>query len=141
MKKRLKYLVYPEIQVPLIMVNIVANLFFFSLALSRIDNFFKMLKDLGARSGVTDPYFQFLDAQKKNINLELTFVLIFSMAISTIVMLWLSHRLAGPLKRIESQLKKMSESGKGELIVLREKDYFKNMSVYLNSIINRSNNK
>ena len=137
MKIRLKYFVYPQFQSALLLANAVVNLFLFTFFSVRVRIFFESLFKAGKSAGLQEGhiYFQFIDIQKANLKFEFGIAIFISLTLTSILTLWLSHRIAGPLVRLRDHLKSTAEKGVYQTLEFREKDYFQDLPGYLNSAI------
>lgn len=63
-----------------------------------------------------------------------TVTLLFITAATIVTVLFISHKIAGPMFRFQKELKKIGEGDLTINIVLRKKDQFKNMAESLNSM-------
>ncbi len=68
-------------------------------------------------------------------------VVVLSSALAVIFMMFVSHRVAGPLFRLERTIREMGEGKIPLKVNLREKDEFKQLAEVVNSVIGRMEEK
>lgn len=139
MKLRKKYFNYPQLQWALLTINIIVNSFLFTILSVRVKLFFDSLIDLGNQSGFDENhvYFQFLKSQQEYLKFEFSLAFLISLVVSSALVLWISHRLAGPLLRLREHLSKIAETGVYSKIIFRKSDYFQDLSNNLNEALDR----
>ena len=137
MKIRLKYFVYPQFQAALLLANVIINLCLFTFLSVKVQLFFESLIQNGKSAGFIDGhiYYEFINSQRSHLKSEFLIALVVSLILTSIFTLWLSHRLAGPLVRLKNILKSTAESGVYKSFKFRDKDYFREIPVYLDQAI------
>jgi len=137
MKIRLKYFVYPHFQTALLLANVIINLFLFTFLSVRVQFFFDSLLEAGKSAGFGEGhiYYQFINIQRSHLKFEFGVAITVSLILTSVLTLWLSHRLAGPLVRLKNLLKVTADSGVYKNIKFREKDFFKDIPEHLNQAI------
>lgn len=139
MKLRIKYFNYPQLQWALLMINFIVNSFLFTFLSVRVKMFFDSLVDVGMQSGFDENhvYFQFLKSQQDYLKFEFGLAFLISLVVSSALVLWTSHRLAGPLLRLREHLRQIAETGTYSKITFRKNDYFQDLSNNLNQALDR----
>ena len=134
MKIRLNYFVYPEFQGSLLLINLVVNFFLFSYISIRVQSFFDVLVENGKSLGIPygHTYFQFIENQRMYLRSEFNLGIMVSLLGTSLLTLWISHKLAGPLVRLKNHLVKTALEGRYKPLTFRENDYFKELPLELN---------
>jgi hypothetical protein len=145
-KKRFfkNYLIYPKFQIPLIIVGqvpFIATLLFLNWriydALNRIEN---LALDLGLPR--SHQIFDILHIQGRTIDRVFQIATISCSLISLIVLLILSHRLAGPLYRLRLHLRELvTNRNKNREVHFRKGDFLVEMEPDLNTVFANYNPK
>ena len=94
-------------------------------------------KGLQAGLQQTHPFFHLIDEQSATMNWIFLFaaLLVFAMLIAH--GLYLSHRVAGPISRIEKYARDLSEGKDPGNLTFRKSDYFRELQEPMNSIPRR----
>jgi hypothetical protein len=139
MKFRLKYFIYPQFQSSLLLANILSNLIVFALIYSQIYSLFESLESTGHSINLPQGhiYFQFIEMQKSNIIWSTLMFVTLSILLTSILTLWFSHRLAGPLVRLKKHLSETIQLGQYHELNFRKGDYFSDLPEILNEAIKR----
>lgn len=100
---------------------------------------FDLLREMGreARLPESHAYFKFISMQAELLYQHLAIALIVAFFVSTVVTLFLSHRLAGPIVRLKGHFIRIAESGKAERIQFRKNDFFLDLPPIVNSALER----
>jgi len=142
--KRRQYLVNPGFQLRFMLyLSIAVSI---GLAILYLSNYFyfDVLSSEGRELGLdpSHPYYEFIQDQRRLLNRT---YLIVSVAVFIGLMifgLFLSHRVAGPIYRIESYLKQVT---KGEVhlrpVTLRKGDFFPELADIVNDTIDHMSNE
>lgn len=104
--------------------------------------FFQQMRLKGVSMGLDEqhPFFQLISTQR-DLFLPLAFTTIIALSIVMIfVGFFISHKIAGPIKKIESHLDNEIAVKNGEPIVLRRKDYFRDLAAKVNLLLERAKN-
>jgi hypothetical protein len=132
-----KLLIYPQFQIPLVGLNLAAigvSLLVFWVA---AQNTLRDLQPAGALSGIDiDFYRRFLEYQSsqfRNMFLSATAV---SVAFSTLVTLFLSHRIAGPMVRLRSYFHALKDGADPiPQLAFRDRDFLGDIPPLVNEAI------
>lgn len=105
--RRRNYLIHPRFQLTIVFVNLICGLLGFVCVLLVMKSFFGEMVNLGRQAGFpTDhAYFQFLDLQLRSLGPKLLLVFAFSIAVSSVLSVWISHRAVGPIYKLISHLR------------------------------------
>lgn len=95
--------------------------------------FFWNLKNRGLRVGIPEGhvFYQFLLNQKHDLDILFISLAVFNLITLIIVGFFISHRIAGPLKKLELFLGNPSD---GEKLKFRDKDFFKELETVANQL-------
>jgi hypothetical protein len=136
-KNRSEILISPKFQ--LSVINYVVILFTFVLIVFYLVNllFIYTLKQKGLAAGLPleSEYFYFLD---KSFHLMSIFYLASSLVLLIVIYFFglrLSHRIAGPLYKIDKTIDSVINEGNEQTITLRKNDYFKEHAEKINDLI------
>lgn len=133
-RKKKNLLIYPRFQLALLATNALAMLVAFGLAGFQVLRSYSKLRGLGDSIHLTQghPYFKFVELQSETVITYLAagaaMAFLFSLALTLLV----SHRLAGPLVRLKSHLRRITESGEVTPIQFRKRDYFEDLPPLVN---------
>ena len=132
-----KILIYPHFQVKLIIANL---LLIFGIILAvgiQVHSTFNHLKEMGNEVGLAQshPYFEFVSYQSNLINNGLLVVFIISAIISTVIIFYLSHRVAGPIVRLIRFFKDLRSTGEIQPLKFRKNDYFTELTSEVNTAL------
>jgi len=101
--------------------------------------FFYSFKQIGVQTGFpeTHVFFKFLAEQQATMNIIFLITTVIALAAIVIGGLYLSHRIAGPLKRLENYFKKMEQNALPDNIKSRKNDFFPELFQALDQCIKR----
>jgi len=138
-KLRKKLLIYPRFQLTLIGINSLILGIMFTLISLQVSQVMRVLGRTGADLHLdsSHPYFQFLKIEANLLNTYLAWGFFVSAGISSLAILFVSHRVAGPMVRLGNYLKKIPEEGGGPLTPLqfRKGDFFSDLPPLVNSAL------
>ena len=141
MKIRKRYIIIPNVQWTLVLVNLIGLIFFFGISTLFVCYSFSQMIDLGHQSHLPEShvYYQFITAQLKDLIKYLLLSLCCTGAIGTVFFIWFSHHLVGPIVGLTSYLKKYKESQKEGLqlkpLKVRKGDYFQELAESINEVL------
>ncbi len=138
-KLRLKILIYPKFQLRLIISSVLLNLTAFLILYLNVDYFFDSLLNAGQMAGAIsgDPFFTFVQNQKEKLTQLIVLSLILSTLITSIIILWISQKIAGPLYRLQVYLKYTIETGDIKKLSFRKGDYFLEIADLINELLKK----
>ena len=137
---RTKFLIGPKLQAKFLMAFIFSN---FLVALGFLYSAIRFIDVFQLRAtevGIPDGHFFYLFlAEQKQTLLLLTFLgIIFTLAITTLLTLYLSHKIAGPVYRIEYDLTEMFKTNQFKEIKIRQGDDLQEVVTLINKLIKKS---
>jgi hypothetical protein len=138
-----KLLIYPRFQIKLILANI-ALIIGVILAIGfQVNRSFLHLKEVGDKVGLAPnhPYYEFIKYQNQIINHNLFYAFVISAIISTLIMFYYSHRVAGPIVRLIGFFKDIKNGGELKPLSFRKDDYFTELTLEVNSALDSLNSK
>ena len=129
-----KYLIYPKFQLTLVMANT------FMMTMICLAIYFGAK---GAFNNIPNnhPYYNFLEYQAQHIYKHLFVCFMIGMIFSNLVIITISHKVAGPIVRLKNNFISMQEHGEIEKIIFRKGDFFSELPEIINSALTRVKNK
>ena len=130
-----KYLVYPKFQLVVILVNAFVTIVMFGFVGYQVVRSHIQLEGLvrSTRLPAQNLFNQMLTLQLKNLLLNLGVALFFSLMITSLITLFLSHRLAGPMIRLKNFFSGIQRTGDfPDLITFRNGDFFEDLPPVIN---------
>ena len=144
-KLRKNLLIYPKFQLTLIGINSFVLAGMFLVISFQISNAVKTLTQSGTDLHLepTHPYFAFLHAVTHLLNTYLRWGFLACAVVSSIAILLVSHRVAGPMVRLRGYFKDISEKGSESAFPLkfRKGDFFTDIPPAVNSAFDKVLNK
>ena len=140
---RIKYLSYPKFQLTLIALNIFIIFGISTPMLTSVYYSLNKLKTMGQEAGIPSEhvYYRFLNLQEGIIESSLVWAAIVGIVISTIISIFISHRVAGPMVRLREHFKEIAETGKITPVKFRKGDYFSEVPVEINRALDQISKK
>lgn len=141
LNRRKKYLIYPPFQLALLLANVISVLACLAVFATLLGTSFNEMIQLGQQAGFPEghPYFQFLSVQGATVVHRLLAAVSICLVLNTVLFIWLSHRLVGPIYGMKLYLLRAIEAKKrGETvppITFRKNDFFKDLAVHLNEAL------
>jgi hypothetical protein len=138
LKFRKRLLVYPQFQLILISVNSILILGSFGLTLWEASRTFKEFQQIGQtiRLPENHAYFKLIDFQASSLYSNMILAFFAAIALSAVVTLVLSHRLAGPIVRLRSYFLDIAKTGKVRgALNFRHGDYFGDLPTAVNGAL------
>jgi len=151
-KKRKVFLVYPEFQIPLILINIAILAVVLAVIGYQSHRSFLELKEMGVEANLSTghPYFKFVEMHTRQFyqNLGLGFGV--GILSSTFLTLLLSHRLAGPIVRLKRYFEQIlrvdaetppASNATVQPLQFRKSDFFAELAPLVNRAVETLKNK
>ncbi len=141
-KKRLRLLIYPKFQLTLLFGNFLLMLTVLGSVYFSVHRSFENLASNGVKAGLTSdhPYFQLLTYQFEHIAKNLIGAFLIGGALSTVWMLILSNKLAGPILRLKGYFQNLTLYNY-KTVEFRKGDFFTELPPLINSAFDRVINK
>ena len=143
-KMRLKWVVFPRFQLALVLMNAAIMICAFGFSGIQVFRSFENLKKMGAGVGLapSHPYFGFLTLQCHTVISYLAVAFIISLVLCTVVTLYVSNRLAGPIVRLRSHFREIAEGRPVQPLHFRKGDFFADLPPIVNEALRSlENNK
>ena len=121
---RIRFLVYPRVQLALLAVHTVVYATF--LAMLELQHRSSIAAMLG------NAQFDFVELKLQNTWYFWAIASLFVYTAGAILLIAISHKMAGPILRTRDHLEKIAISGDYEPILFREKDYFSELPASIN---------
>jgi hypothetical protein len=140
---RKKFLIFPKFQVPVLVVNLSVIFVMAGIIWIGMQNAFSDLKPAaGLSDGEREFYLRYLEYQAFNLQRSLLWALGVGVVVSTICTVVITHRFSGPLLRLRSYFKDLSQDGKPiPQLSFRDGDYLSDLPPLINDAIERSVNQ
>ncbi|HLE13021.1 MAG: hypothetical protein A2504_17600 [Bdellovibrionales bacterium RIFOXYD12_FULL_39_22] len=136
-KMRKKLLIYPKFQLVLLVVNAATITTCLAFVVFQIISFFNHMRELGVSAGFGEfhAYFKFIRLQEETIISNLLVALLLAIIFSTIVYVFLSHKVSGPIVRLQSFFSAIAEKGTFSKLSFRKNDFFDELPPIINSAL------
>lgn len=131
-----KYLVYPKFQLVVILINAAVTAVMFGFVAYQVVRSHIHLENLvrSTRLPAQNLFNQMLTLQLKSLLINLGVALFFSLLLTSVITLLLSHKLAGPMIRLKSYFENISKTGEfPDQIQFREGDFFEELPPIINN--------
>lgn len=104
---------------------------------------FEKLHQFGVDShyGPTHPYFDFILKLKISMMTNLNWILLFSVVLSTIMSVYYSHKVVGPLHRLKLFFTDVANGSEKHTVNFRKGDYFSDLPEFINRAIAKVKSK
>lgn len=140
-RSRRGWLIYPRFQLTLVAMNTGVLLAVFAVLSIQLNRAFGQLRQSGIdlNLGESHPYFKFLTLQAQTVVTYLGWGFVLATVISSLGILMISHRLAGPIVRLNGYLKRISDEGPRAVTPLkfRKGDFFSELAGSVNQAFSR----
>lgn len=138
-QRRTKFIVYPKFQYTLIIVNLMTLSLFTFATFNLIYFSFNKLISTGNEAGLnpSHPFFTFVENQRSEIFTTLGIGLTVFFILSSIVITYFSHKLAGPLVRLKEYLIAEKHNHKQSPLEFRKNDYFSELPEIINNALEK----
>lgn len=134
-KTRMKLLIYPKFQLSLIWVNgIIMSFTLGAVGLQALRTHDQM-QQIGRSAHLPEnhPYFKFIELQSNALFSNLAVAMIAGFAVSTLLTLVISNRLAGPILRLEKYFRQIAKGTRPvPKLTFRRGDYFEELPPAVN---------
>ena len=138
--RRKVYLINPKFQLKFVSIFSIALIFIFITLTITINYFFFQFREMGIAVNLSQDhiFFKFLKEQQLQLNILFILMGCFSLILSTIGGIFLSHKIAGPLYRFCSDIAQMKKNNLKE-IKFRKNDFFPEVANEFNKFLGRIN--
>lgn len=144
-KRYLKnYLVYPKFQLNLVLIGVLISAISFFVLSFEIHQSFEYLMNIGQRLNFKSDsgYFKLLETQKALLTKNLIFVGLISAFFSSIISIYVSHRIVGPIYRLRKYFQDAKIEGGPKLpLKFRDNDYFEDLPKTINDVLFKEEKK
>jgi hypothetical protein len=133
---RKRFLIYPRFQLSLLGMNVVVTATIFAFVILQARKSYSHLKQLGLDVGLPagDLYFRFLDLQAGTLFSNIAIAMALGLLVSLGAMLYLSHRVAGPITRLHGHFDQILEHPQLESdLKFRKGDFFSELPQKINA--------
>ena len=138
-KLRLKFMIYPKLQYSLIL-SVMWILILSDLIIGiQVLRSFRELREMGEKIGLTSghPYFTFIEYHEHSLSTSLAWACGISIFVSFFLILFISHRVAGPIVRLKSYFNGIATEGWKTKLQFRKGDFFSDLPEVINKALER----
>lgn len=137
------YLIYPKFQLSLVFIGILISAITFFVLSFEIHQSFDYLTSIGERLNFKSDsgYFKLLNTQKDLLTKNLIFVGLISAFLSSIISIYISHRIVGPIYRLRKYFQDAKTHGVTTPLKFRDNDYFEDLPKTINDVLFDENKK
>lgn len=135
--RRSKYLINPNFQFKVIMYLLLLTIIAFSSVYIVYSHYYSTLVDEGVKLGLNNQhaYFKLIGKQRDLLFNFMIYLFIFLATLIFVSGIYFSHRIAGPLHRLQLYFKKR-EMQEGKELKFRKNDYFQEIPEVINDYFN-----
>lgn len=140
MRSQRNLLIYPKFQIALILTNAATVLISLILIFFQNWKFNHHFVEMGQQVGLVPnhAYFKFIETQRNQLLLYTSIGFLFTFVVSSVLVLIISHRLAGPIVRLNTYFKEISNSGEvSGPIQFRKTDFFQDLMSSVNKALKK----
>lgn len=136
-KSRKIYLINPQFQMRFVAFNILSSLLVILLVIGMLYYFFNHYQNLGIQNGIPSDhiFFDFLREQRNFITIALAVVAVAITAVQVILGIFFSHRVAGPIYRMNRHMQDITAGSEKMTFQVRQGDFFSELADNFNSMI------
>lgn len=136
---RRKLLVYPSFQLGMVAINSgILLAAFFGVGVQASRSFSALRREgIEANLPLDHSYFHFIQYQESHLYTYLLLGVLLGFAVSLMVTLAYSQRLAGPIVRLKAYLGQVAETGRRLPLEFREEDFFQDLPYLVNEAFDR----
>lgn len=133
------YIIYPKFQWKLIQYFLVLGMFTSGVFYGAVWYFFEMFESRGIKVGIPKHhvFYDFINDLHSEMNIIFAVTTIFIFLILIIAGVLISHKVAGPIYRMEADLLEMAQTKKFRPIKFREGDFFMNLATNFNKLLKK----
>ena len=134
---RMRFLIYPKLQLSLIFSGMGVLALSYVFIAIQVYRSFHELKGLGEQIGLPagHPYFEFIQFHEHALSVSLYIAGVISCLVSFVLLLVLSHRVAGPIVRLKGYFEAMSREGWKTRLTFRKGDFFSELPEVINQAL------
>lgn len=131
------YLIYPKFQLSLVAVGILISAITFFVLSFEIHQSFNYLTGIGEQLNFKSDsgYFKLLNSQKNLLTKNLIYVGLVSAFLSSIISIYISHRIVGPIYRLRKYFQDAKTDGVKTPLKFRDNDYFEDLPKTINEVL------
>jgi hypothetical protein len=134
---RRKFLIMPSFQLTLILWNALITIAIFIIVLLQVNLSMREMKKMGDNAGFhpENPFFKFIDEIGTRFYSHVSIAFLVGLIVSTLMTIYISHKMAGPLYRMRTYFQKISDDGQVKDISFRKGDYLSDFAVIINAAL------
>jgi hypothetical protein len=136
-RKLTNIFIYPQFQFVLLLAHIIVSAATIILIRINVSSVFNRLSDLGKKIQLPQDhaYYNFIQNSQNMMEINLNWVFGFSILLTVITSLYLSHKVVGPIQRLRSYFKNMAATGRVDWLTFRRGDFFKDLPPQINEAL------
>ncbi len=138
-RKLSNYFIYPSFQFALLISNIFVSGVTILIVRFKVNEVFDKLFETGKTIKLPSdhPYFNFINNSKSMMALNLNWALGFSIFLTIICSIYISHKAVGPIYQLKKYFKNMQNGDKKTELTFRRGDYFDDLPEIINSALKK----
>lgn len=138
-KFRKNWIIYPAFQLRLILANLLVMLVVLGCTFFAIKKSYQNLhtEGISAQLAADHPYFGFVNYQSDMVFSYLGIAFFVAFILSTIVSIYVSHKVAGPIVRLRGHFKRIADGDSVEKVAFRKGDFFSDLPEEINKALEK----
>lgn len=134
---RKNYIIYPKFQLRLISINLGIVLLTLATVAGQIYYSFNAVSGIGKEKGLPEnhPFFRFINIQLSELFTMFAIVAVVALILTTLFSIWYSHKVVGPVYKLNLMLKQMAKEGRYIPVQFRKNDHFRDLPDNLDSAV------
>ncbi len=133
-RKVMHLLIYPRFQIVLLLAHIIVSIATLLIVRFKSNEVFQRLITMGEKTNLPKEhaYFTFIENSKQMMDINLNWALAFSVFLTILSSLYLSHKVVGPIHRLRSYFKAIIDGKPQGDLKFRSGDYFQDLPDIIN---------
>ncbi len=139
-KWRTKFIIYPQFQIPLLILDVAIISSFFLACLFSVNRSYAYLKNEGVKIGLTSghSYFDFLNQQANLVYHSIFISFVICLLVSLLFTVIISQRLAGPIVRLRQFFGEIAKGENSDITLsFRKGDFFPDLPEMINRALQK----
>lgn len=126
--------IYPKFQFTLLLAQIIVSIITFVVIHFKVNEAFQRLSDMGSKINlpVEHAYYSFIEHSRNMISTNLNWALSFSVFLTIVASLYLSHKVVGPIHRLRIYFRAIISGAPQHDLKFRKGDYFEDLPDLIN---------
>ena len=138
-RKLANIFIYPKFQLTLLLTQIIVSIITLVVIHLKINAVFHRLLEMGEKINLPKEhaYFAFIQRSQDMITMNLGWAMGFSLFLTIVSSLYLSHKIVGPIHRVRIYFKSIIDGQNVSEIKFRKNDYFEDLPNLINETIKK----